>query len=718
MTPGQRFVLAQRLCFAAIASLGFWALALGGELGLAGGAAAALAVAGSLWHRRPRLPDRAWLAVQVGFLAWLAAQWAVGGTHVLSLFGSLLVFVQVHRLLTRRRTRDDLYCTFIAFGQLLLASVLTVDAMFFVVFMAFVFFVIQGLLLSRMALSAEAAWDDTRGAAPGPRPDAAPVRAYAPLDRMVRLRLVAATTALAALIQVGTLLLFFILPRAQAAMLSGLVNPLSVSGFSDKVRLGSVGTMQLSRDPVMRVRAWGEDGQAYQGVEQLYFRGLALDRFDGRGWELADDRRTSLSARGGYTAKPPPKDTPWSVHVEVTLEPLDTPVLFHVARSAGIYGDFTQMEAVETDGFYVSGPPSRRAYSVYADPATPSAALLRSQDPATAPEALLASYTQLPESLSPRIAELAGEWSQGAQSPLDRVLLLQEKLKSFDYSLDQEPSRFPDPLLAFLDDVQEGHCEYFASGLAVMLRTQGVPSRIVNGFAGAEWNPVGEYWVVRQMHAHSWVEVWFPQAGWVIFDPTPTRLGGLQEAAQLTLLGRLRAWSDVGTVTWGRVMLDYGLDTQIKGLRKGIASLGDLGTGRGIVARLLPGPPDAPTSAAAARDWTPLWLLGLSVAAVLGLVALRRLTRPRGHRARRLATQIEERLLRRLPSKEGSPRPTLLVLARHAAALDEARFGTAPTVVLDYYGARFGGDEVTAAQLNALARLARLARRWRPSRVP
>ncbi len=719
MKPGQRFVLAQRVCFAVIAALGFWALALGGELGLAGGAAALFSVCGSLWHGRPRLPDRVWLGVQVGFLGWLVTQWLVVGSHVLTLFASLLLFVQVHRLLTRRRTRDDLYSAFIAFGQLLLASVLTVDAMFFVVFMAFVFFVIQGLLLSRMALAAEAAWDVAVGHT-GRRVDAAPTRAYASLDALVRLRFVGTTTVLAAMIQVGTLLLFFILPRAQAAMLSGIVSPLAVSGFSDTVRLGSLGTMQLSREPVMRVQAWTPDGGSFPGVDRLYFRGLALDRFDGRGWELSDQRRTSLTARGGRSGSQPPKRQPWNLHAEVTLEPLDVPVIFHIARTAGLYGDFRQLEAVETDGYYAPGVPTRRTYDLYADTSQPAADTLRSQDPRLGPEPLVTRYTQLPASMSPRVTELAASWSKGAQTPIDRVLLLQQKLRGFAYSLDQEPSRFGDPLLAFLDDVQEGHCEYFASGLAVMLRTQGIPSRVVNGFAGAEWNPVGEYWVVRQMHAHSWVEVWFPEAGWVLFDPTPSRSGGIQEAAQITFFARLRAWADVGSITWSRFMLDYGLDTQVRGLRKGIASLGDLGTGKVSLARLLPGEQaqdeeEAGTCSDPSLPVAFCLLLGLGGWSVVRLAQRRW---GRGARARRLAERLGDRLRRRLPREKGDARRTLLRLVEEAAQADPERFKDAPRVVHVYYRARFGGQAMGEHELAALGRYARAARRIKAPTPP
>lgn len=719
MSTGLRFYAVHRLVTTAVVVLGFLAMGLGGELGGAGRGAAVLAVIASLWPQRPKLPARVWVLLQLAFLGWLGFQWSALGAHVLSLFGSLLMFVQVHRLLTRRGTRDDLYSCFIAFGQLLLASVLTVDALYFVVFMGFVFAVVQALLLSRMALAAEADWRASTGLEDAMVPPAA----YARLDGLVRLPTVLATSGLAAAIQVGTLALFFVLPRTQAAILGGLLPPLHVSGFSDRVRLGTVGSMQLSREPVMRVNVTTADGEPFDGVPSLYWHGLALDRFDGTGWELSDPRRTTLTRFGGRRGSEPPKEQPWTLRQEIALEPLDSAVIFHVPDAAGIYGAFTTMEAVETDGFYVPGPRSRHEYTVYSRPRAPDLDALRRQDPRTAPPAIAGPYTQLPADLSPRVAQLAQEWGGGGATVLDRVLLLQDHLRTaFAYSLDQEPSRYPDPLLAFLDEVQEGHCEYFASGLAVMLRTMGVPSRVVNGFSGAEWNPVGGYWVVRQLHAHSWVEVWFPDDGWVVFDPTPSSSGGgVQGQAQLSFGGRLRAWADFGRVQWGQVMLDYGLDSQVRGLRAGMASLEKLGTGEIGLRDLLP------DTEREERERGDAGVVVFLLVAAGGIVLAGALVLGRRRRSDTLAPELQkarahlDRLEKRWErASDGviGPGWTSMARAEWAASVDADRFGEAPDVVRRWYAARFGEQSLPPELVDELAGLARAARRWRPPEPP
>src|SRR5262249_33648067 len=78
-----------------------------------------------------------------------------------------------------------------------------------------------------------------------------------------------------------------------------------------------------------------------------------------------------------------------------------------------------------------------------------------------------------------------------------------------------------DPLAMFLFDVREGHCEYFASAMVIMLRELEIPARLVNGFRAGEYNRFGDAFIVRQYDAHSWVEAYFPPYGWIEFDPTP-----------------------------------------------------------------------------------------------------------------------------------------------------------------------------------------------------
>ncbi len=131
---------------------------------------------------------------------------------------------------------------------------------------------------------------------------------------------------------------------------------------------------------------------------------------------------------------------------------------------------------------------------------------------------------ELPD-VDPRIPALAEERTADARDDGERARALLDVFRSgFRYSLEPGDVGDQDPLARFLFETRLGHCEYFASSLAVLLRAAGVPSRIVNGYRGGEWNEYGKYFLVRQSDAHSWVEAWIDDE-WQLLDPTPAGAG-------------------------------------------------------------------------------------------------------------------------------------------------------------------------------------------------
>src|SRR5581483_3435741 len=113
-----------------------------------------------------------------------------------------------------------------------------------------------------------------------------------------------------------------------------------------------------------------------------------------------------------------------------------------------------------------------------------------------------------------------------------------------------------DPLSDFLFNVKQGHCEYFATAMAVMLRTQGIATRIVNGFLPGEYNEAAGAFTVRQSDAHSWVEVYFPQTNsWVTFDPTPP--AGRTTHERTGLAGLLSKYSEALELVWFQYVVGY-----------------------------------------------------------------------------------------------------------------------------------------------------------------
>lgn len=131
-------------------------------------------------------------------------------------------------------------------------------------------------------------------------------------------------------------------------------------------------------------------------------------------------------------------------------------------------------------------------------------------------------YLQLPENISERTKKLSFDVTKGAYNEYEKALRINNYLKA-NYKYNADVERFPsgvDTVDYFLFNSREGYCEHFASAMAVMLRTQGIPARLVTGYAPGEFNPFTGYYEVKISDAHAWVEVFINKYGWVPFDPT------------------------------------------------------------------------------------------------------------------------------------------------------------------------------------------------------
>lgn len=137
---------------------------------------------------------------------------------------------------------------------------------------------------------------------------------------------------------------------------------------------------------------------------------------------------------------------------------------------------------------------------------------------------------RIPRRLAPQLKALAAAWSAGAEQPLAKAQAFVRRFhRDFEYSLHlKKAPRRIDPVWHFLTQTRSGHCEFFASGFALLARAAGIPSRMVTGYRVFEWNAVGEYYMVRSRDAHAWVEI-FVDGDWQLIDPTPPGvLGGEQ----------------------------------------------------------------------------------------------------------------------------------------------------------------------------------------------
>jgi protein-glutamine gamma-glutamyltransferase len=168
------------------------------------------------------------------------------------------------------------------------------------------------------------------------------------------------------------------------------------------------------------------------------------------------------------------------------------------------------------------------------------------------PADIASIYLQLPAT-DPRIKQLAEEATRGAKNDYDKAASIERFLKTrYRYTLDLSGPKMDDPLAGFLFSKKAGNCEYFAAAMTVMLRSLGVPTRYVGGFLSSEYNDIGGDWVVRASDAHTWVEVYFKDYGWMTFDPTPA--GDGKQSGFFASLGKYWDWFQFA---WGEWVINY-----------------------------------------------------------------------------------------------------------------------------------------------------------------
>ena len=157
------------------------------------------------------------------------------------------------------------------------------------------------------------------------------------------------------------------------------------------------------------------------------------------------------------------------------------------------------------------------------------------------PEWVTDRYLQLPDTLPRRVRDLAAEIADPEDSAYDQVEAIREYVTALPYNLDiQAPPSGSDGVDYFLFDLRQGYCDYYASSTAVLLRSLGIPSRYVLGYASGNWNSASRFFQVQDLHYHSWVEAYFPEYGWITFEATPPgalEFGGPQ--SNLSPLGPL-----------------------------------------------------------------------------------------------------------------------------------------------------------------------------------
>jgi len=509
---------------------GFATLVTTGKLDFVSVICVTLAMLGRGWlllrHENIKIPERwtsyltiAYIPIYIGDFLFLSQSFVSATVH-------MVLFIMVAKIFSVQRDRDYLYLAALAFMEVLSAAILTVDSVFLGAFCVFMILAVSTFVSMEMRRSAAAAAHAAH--LPAMRVTGGFASSRPGGRILVRLRqlqgaLSATSIVLMLMIFAFTGVIFFLLPRVSAGYLGNFAprNEL-VSGFTNEVNLGQIGVIQQSSQVIMHVTML--EGRA--DVMSLKWRGIALDQFDGKVW--TNHGAGSLGVRrtldGGFhlneLSNYPQGAAPRLVRYRVLMEPVAISVFFASPAAEVLFGNYRWISQ-DSNGTIYNNDRDRQitAYEVISNVAEIPPDRLRRSD--LRDLVVDRRFLQLPP-LDERVPQLARKITASAPTPYDKARTIERYLSTqFGYTL-QLPSPVPDdPIAFFLFDRKQGHCEYFASAMAVMLRSIGIPSRIVNGFRTGEYNDVTGSYIIRARDAHSWVEAYFPDNGWVSFDPTP-----------------------------------------------------------------------------------------------------------------------------------------------------------------------------------------------------
>ncbi|HKY31800.1 MAG TPA: DUF3488 and transglutaminase-like domain-containing protein, partial [Candidatus Polarisedimenticolia bacterium] len=482
----------------------------------------AAAVLYGRWNRKPVVPGAAWDALAVAALIFFPFDLFLLSRNLIGAALRLLTFVVIYRCSNLSEHRDLRQAVALSFVQILAAAASTTEMTFAGFLAAYLFMAVWTLMAMASA----------RDGAPPPLRRPPPGRPAAALTGM--------SVAMGAVFFVTVPHLGTGYFQPAAARSGGE----TLTGFADRIELGSINRIKKNRAIVMRVRLHGGDPASMP----VRWRGLALDTFDGRSWSVgrSDRRWVSRDPDGSFhVGEPLPRGRRGLDH-EVSMLPVMVPVLFTAPGAYRIVLDGASRLGLDDGGaIHLESPPlSRFTYRAVAPPV--EQALLGYAGSIPLGEEERRAHLALPR-IDGRIESLARRVA-GETADFERARRLEDHLRrAYAYSLDVNDAGVTDPLGRFLLEGSPGHCEYFATAMAVMLRYLEIPSRVVNGFLAGEWSPITESFVVRQSDAHSWVEAWIPGRGWVTFDPTPSRGDAV---AQAGWLARWRARVDRVELLW------------------------------------------------------------------------------------------------------------------------------------------------------------------------
>ena len=716
-----RFAFAHKLVTYLFAGLGLIALMLGTTFSSVGSVFLIVAFAAS-WFAEPPLLERPgysrfWNIAAIVFL-FIQIGRVIAGEATLSAGVQYAAFLRISRLSHRKTAADYQQITILGFLHLIAGTALSAGLDYAVVFFGFVVVMPWMLALTHIRKELE-----TQHGVDTPM-----LRGELDSREFATPAFFGGTTLLAVPLFVLTAAMFFAFPRVGFGALSNLgARTQSVAGFGDDVELGGFGTIRDDPTVVMRIKPKNRPDPPQQSIT-VRLRGTSFDRYrDGR-WSRTKSNGVELQRRRDQYIVFRPAEAE-DQEYEIILDPMEEAVLFLPAGTVALrvpptvragrnrYRRITHAPGLDIRyGGTVDAP---LTYKAFTKPKRRGF-----QEPL--PSAFRKRYVEVPDGYE-RVAALAQEVVGGASNPHLQAQRIESYLRGggdFRYTLRQPDTEGRDPLHVFLFETKAGHCEYFSTAMAIMMRSLGLPARNVTGFLGADYNPYGDYYAVRNGHAHSWVEVLI-DGRWVTFDPTP--VSGQVFAAPSGLSVKLRQMMDAMRVRWAEYIVEYNIRDQARAFQGFAAWYRSLrGDRRGTQ---LNAGEDSSNHDLGPIPFRPDWRWFVAIMSVFGVGVLFvrwRRKRRRQSRAGRRLDPDRDRAVRLYLSLEsslrsaGHARPPDVTPTEHAEELGRSGFPAADEVreVTDaYLAARFGDDGLPPHDYHRLRRVSRSIR-FRAKRPP
>jgi transglutaminase-like putative cysteine protease len=451
------------------------------------------------------------------------AEWYALGMSPVTVTLHFVFFAAALKLLKRKAPRDWIWLYVVTFCQVLMTAGMMVSTNFLFLVIVYLFAATSAFIGYEMRRSAAAfaANNPSRRGSVEYRKEIDRSRIETPRFGVLP---VFSACALAAILLLAAPL-FLAMPRVSRGFSrNGMLRGELLSGFSESVRLGEVARVKLNPQVVMRVRVKFLRGDPRR---KLRWRGVTLDNYDGQTWNYTGRKPAFLkkSAEGFHLG-----NADWDyggTEQRFFLEPLAIDTVFAAPQPRLITGLY-ELAADQGDGLWTTPHDYYKLdYTAFSETVEISDETLAEENSRAYPSEIQRRYMQLPDDHDGRIDELAADIARGATTNIETARKIEDHLRSaYNYTLDLRRVEDGDPVADFLFNTREGHCEYFASAMVLMLRSRRIPARLVNGFQMGEYNEAADVYTVRQSDAHSWVEAYFPRPGrngtWVAFDPTPS----------------------------------------------------------------------------------------------------------------------------------------------------------------------------------------------------